>query len=270
MKAQKEKKPKKQKKVIVEKEYNGATNYNVYHMTRIEKILYTLLATVVLFALGYIFYQNFIISALFCLLAVKYPEIKKKDIIRKRKKQLTLQFKDMLYSLSSAVSAGNSIEKALETARDDMVNQYGDADVFIVDELNLMISRLSINQNIEDIFAEFGERSGLEDIQTFADIFEVAKRTGGNLIQIIRQTTDIIADKIGIEIEIDTALSGKKMEQKVVTIMPIVLTLFMTVTTDGFMDPLFTTFGGRIVSTVALAMILAGAFWSNSITNIEI
>ena len=37
----------------------------------------------------------------------------------------------------------------------------------------------------------------LEDIKTFADIFVVSKRTGGNLVQIIRQTTDIIADKTG-------------------------------------------------------------------------
>lgn len=266
----KEKKSKKQKDEVIEKDYNGATNYNVYHMSKQEIVVYTLAAGVALFALGYIFYQNTIISLLFALLAVKFPKIQTKGIIRKRKKQLTMQFKDMLYSLSSAVSAGNSVERALEIARDDMVNQYGESNVFIVTELELMISRISLNQNIEDVFADFAERSGLEDVKTFADIFEVAKRTGGNLVQIIRQTTDVIADKIEIETEMDTTLSGKKMEQKVVTVMPIALTLFMTVTTDGFMDPIFTTLTGRVVATVALALILVGGLWSSSITNIEI
>lgn len=249
---------------------NGAVNYNVYHMSKGEKLLYILLAGALLYGLGYIFYQNVIISLLFSLLALKYPAIRTRAIIRKRKRQLTMQFKDMLYSLSSAVSAGNSVERALVIARDDMVSQYGESNVFIVQELELMVSRISINLNIEDVFADFAERSGLEDIRTFADIFEVAKRTGGNLVQIIRQTTDVIADKIEVETEIDTALSGKKMEQKVVTVMPIALTLFMTVSTDGFMDPIFNTLSGRLVATVALAMILAGALWSNSITNIEI
>lgn len=249
---------------------SGAVNYNVYHMSKGEKLLYILLAGALLYGLGYIFYQNVIISLLFSLLALKYPAIRTKAIIRKRKRQLTMQFKDMLYSLSSAVSAGNSVERALVIARDDMVSQYGESNVFIVQELELMVSRISINLNIEDVFADFAERSGLEDIRTFADIFEVAKRTGGNLVQIIRQTTDVIADKIEVETEIDTALSGKKMEQKVVTVMPIALTLFMTVSTDGFMDPIFNTLSGRLVATVALAMILAGALWSNSITNIEI
>ena len=246
---------------------SGAVNYNVYHMSKGEKLLYILLAGALLYGLGYIFYQNVIISLLFSLLALKYPSIRTRAIIRKRKRQLTMQFKDMLYSLSSAVSAGNSVERALVIARDDMVSQYGESNVFIVQELELMVSRISINLNIEDVFADFAERSGLEDIRTFADIFEVAKR---NLVQIIRQTTDVIADKIEVETEIDTALSGKKMEQKVVTVMPIALTLFMTVSTDGFMDPIFNTLSGRLVATVALAMILAGALWSNSITNIEI
>ncbi len=269
-KAEKKGKKKKKKAEVIEKDYNGATNYNVYHMSKGEMILYTGLAGVLLFGLGYVFYQNIVVSLVFSLLALKYPKIKEKDLIQKRKKQLTLQFKDMLYSLSSAVSSGNSVEHALEIARDDMINQYGEHKIFIVDELELMVSKVSINQNIEDVLANFAERSGIEDVKTFADIFEVAKRTGGNLVQIIRQSTDVIADKIEIETEMDTMLSGKKMEQKVVTVMPILLTFFMTVTTDGFMTPLFTTLAGRLTSTVALVLILAGAFWAQSITNIEI
>ncbi len=262
------KKSKKTKEV--EKDYGDAINYNVYHMSVLEKVVYTLFAAGVLFGLGYVFYHNVIISSIFALLAMKYPKMKTKDIIRKRKRQLSMQFKDMLYSLSSAVSSGSSIELALVTVKDDMINQYGDRDIFIVKELETMVSKVSLNMNIEDIFLDFAERSGLEDVKTFADIFIVSKRTGGNLVQIIRQTTDIIADKIEIETQMETMISGKKMESKIVTIMPIALTVFMTVSTDGFMDPVFTTWSGRAMATVALALILGATIWSNAITNIEV
>lgn len=265
-----EKNAKKRKASEPEKDYNGATNYNVYHMSLPERILYIALAGAVLFAIGFIFYQNVIISGAFALLAFFYPKLRTKEIIKKRKKQLTLQFKDMLYSLSSAVSSGNSVEMALVLTRDDMANQYGEDKVFIVEELDLMNSRIAVNWTIEAALADFAERSGVEDIQTFADIFEVAKRTGGNVVQIIRQTTDVIADKIEIEMEMDTMVSGKKMEQKVATAMPILLVLFLSQTTDGFMDPIFTTFIGRLAATGALILILIGTVWSNSITNIEI
>jgi len=57
-------------------------------------------------------------------------------------------------------------------------------------------------------------RSKNEDVLTFSNIFDISKRQGGNIMQIIRQTTDVISEKIETKTEIETSLSGKKMEQK--------------------------------------------------------
>ena len=100
---------KKEKIEMVARE-DGLTDYNVYLMTKKEKGFYILAAAAVLFAVGYIFYHNLILSALLALLSLKFPKIRTGQIIAKRKKQLTVQFKDMLYSLSSALSVGKSIE----------------------------------------------------------------------------------------------------------------------------------------------------------------
>ena len=245
-------------------------DYSVYIMTKKERILYTLLAAVVLFAVGYVFYRSVVVSLLAALLSVKYPPLRAKEIAQKRQRELTLQFKDMVYSLSSAVGAGTSVERALSVALEDMRKQYVDPKTSIIQELELMVSRVSFGQNIEEVFADFAVRSHLEDVQTFANIFEISKRTGGNMIRIIRQTTDVISEKIETKSEIETALSGRKMEQKVLTAMPILLVLFMTYTTDGFMEPIFTTLGGRLVATLALGCILAGSLWSQKITRIEV
>lgn len=249
---------------------NGAVNYEVYIMSRKEKAGYILLAAVGLFLLGYIFYRSLILSLLLALLAFKYPALRTRQLIRNRKQKLNIQFKDMLYSLSSIVSAGNSVERGFSLVMDDMMNQYADPNAYIIKELQLINSRICLSQNIEDILMDLGKRSGLEDISTFANIFEISKRTGGNLVEIIRQTTDTVAEKIEIEAEIDTLLSGKKMEQKVLTAMPILLVLVLTETTGGFMAPIFTTVAGRLVATVALLMIGIGFFWSQRITDIEI
>ena len=122
-----------------------------------------------------------------------------------------------------------------------MERQYVDPRTHIIQELELIVSKLSMNQNIEDLLIDLSERSGIDDIRTFANIFEISKRTGGNLIQIIRQTSDVISQKIETKQEIDTLLAEKKMEQKVLTVMPILLMLLLTQTTGDFMAPLFTT-----------------------------
>ena len=270
--AQKEtKKPRKQKPPEPVAVYaNGAVNYNVYVMTKREKLFYTLAAAAVLFFLGFVFYRNIVLSALLALLALKYPKYRSKELMEARKKRLNIQFKDMLYSLSSAVSAGSSVERGLIQVKDDMLNQYADPNIDIIRELNMINSKIALGQNIEDVMRDLGERSGSEDIASFASIFEIAKRTGGNLVQIIRETTDTIAEKIEIEGEIDTMLAGKRMEQKVLTAMPILLVFVLTETTDGFMTPIFTTLPGRITATVALIMISIGYFWSRRIANISI
>lgn len=245
-------------------------DYSVYIMTGQEKVLYTILAAMVLFAVGYVFYRSIPICCVFGLLSFKYPSIKAKEIAANRKRALTMQFKDMLYSLSSAVGAGSSVENALSVALEDMRKQYVSSKTSIIRELELMVTRVNLGQNVEDIFADFARRSQIEDIQTFANIFEISKRTGGNMIRIIRQTTDVISEKIETKNEIETALAGRKMEQKVLTAVPVLLILFLTYSSGGFMEPIFTTFGGRIVATIALGMILGGNFWSGKITDIEV
>lgn len=245
-------------------------DYSVYIMTPQEKALYTLLAAAVLFAVGYVFYRSIVISGVFALLSLKYPNMKAKSIAENRQRALTLQFKDMLYSMSSAVGAGSSVENSLSIALEDMRKQYSSPKTSIIRELELMVARVRLGQNVEDIFNDFARRSQIEDVRTFANIFDISKRTGGNMIRIIRQTTDVISEKIETKNEIDTALAGRKMEQKVLTAVPIVLILFLTYGSGGFMEPVFTTLTGRIVATVALMLVVLGNIWSSKITDIKV
>lgn len=244
-------------------------DYDEYDMGRVEWLLYCIAGMAVLFLVGYVFYQNVVLSALCALFGLKYPKMRKKQIIRNRKNKLTLQFKDMLYSLSSAVGAGNSVERALSVTLEDMRQQYNDPNAFIIKELELMTARLSMNRTVEEVIGDFAARSHIEDIQTFGNIFEIAKRTGGNLIEIIRNTTQIIADKIETKTEIETMVASQKMEQKVLTVLPVGLVFFMTKSAGDFMQPIFTTGIGRVIATISLAIIVIGTFWSKKIAEIE-
>lgn len=261
-----------------QKEYHKPTkeeqieniDYSTYYMTKKEIILYTVLGCVVMFALGYIFYRNIIVSLIFALLGFKYPEIKTKEIIRDRQKKISNQFKDMIYAMQSAVSSGSSVENSIEMALDEMKKQYVDPNTIIIKELELMKKNISVGANIEDVFVDFAKRTHNDDVFTFSNIFEISKRTGGNIVEIMRETTNIISEKIEIKGEIDTKLAGRKSEGKVMIAMPILLIFFMSKTTGGFMEPVFTTLAGRISATVALLLIIVGALWSNKITDIEV
>ena len=73
---------KKEKEEMVERE-DGLIDYDVYVMSKKEKIVNIILAAIVLFIVGYIFYHNVILSALLMILAIKWPPIRTRQIIEK-------------------------------------------------------------------------------------------------------------------------------------------------------------------------------------------
>lgn len=260
---------KKDTEVMVERK-DGLTDYNVYIMSRQEKIVNIIFAAIVLFAVGYIFYHSIILSAILMLFAVKWPAIRTKQIIEKRKNQLSLQFKDMLYSLSSALSVGKSVETGLADSLKDLAVIYPDPNTDILVELEYILRGISVNNTIEEMFSQFAERAHLEDIENFVDIFVTCKRTGGDLIEVMRSTSNTIGEKIEIKQEIETSISGKKYEFNFMMVMPVIMVLFLTVTSGDYMAPVFNTIVGKIAMTAAIGTFAVSYLVGSKIMKIEV
>ena len=79
-------------------------------------------------------------------------------------------------------------------------------------ELEYIIRGISMNNTVESMLQKFAERAHLEDVDNFVDIFVTCKRTGGDLIQVMRSTSNTIGEKIEVKQEIDTMIAGKKFD----------------------------------------------------------
>ncbi len=123
---------------------------------------------------------------------------------------------------------------------------------------------------VEEAIKDLAKRSDLEDINNFSDVICICKRTGGNLIEAIKNASGIISDKIEMKQEIETLLSSRKFEQKILNIMPVVMILVLSVTAKDYISPIFTTIQGKVAMTACL-MLLSGAYAiSNKIMNIRL
>ena len=67
---------------------------------------------VLLFMLGYVFYRHPLPSLLLALFGSLYPRQRKKELIRRRKEELKLQFQQALYMLSTSLMQAKSLESA--------------------------------------------------------------------------------------------------------------------------------------------------------------
>jgi len=263
-----------------------ARNYKVYYMKPSEKLFNFLAGFVIGGVLGYIFYggigkdafnepttttyiANAIVVILFGLLTgfVVLP-VRRKQLLEKRKNALKLQFRQLLDNLSVAIGSGKNIPDAFISSCDDLKIIYSDDD-YIIQELELIKTGLTNGVNIEEMLKDFGERSGITDIKSFASVFETCYRKGGNIKDIIRSTQQILVDKIEIEMDIETVITSSRTELNIMMVMPVILISLIKVSSPDFAGN-FTSASGIVATTVALIMFVVAYFIGRKILKIKI
>lgn len=244
-------------------------NYNEYHFTKKEFLKYLFQSVLLCAMINYLFYKTVWIFLLMLPIPVLFMKWKKKQLIRERRKILNYQFKDALNSLSVAVQAGYSIENAVRACTRDLERLY-DRKTDIMEEFHYIESQQRVSVPVEELFLDFGERSGVEDIENFASVFYTAKRTGGDLDQIIQKVSRMLGDKIDVKKEIEATLAAKKSEQFIMSMMPAGIILYLQVTSPGFLNVLYGNPFGICAMTVCAA-IYGGAYWmGKKIVDIEV
>ncbi len=221
------------------------------------------------FLICLLFYDSY--KGIFILLPVflfEYRQLKSKKIIE-QKRQLTLQFKDMMEALVTSLNAGYSLEHAFRDAKKDLELIY-EANSYIFYELDIIITNLKRNIPIEKLLLDFGRRSDIEDIDNFARVVVVAKKSGGNLIRIIQKTVRSISEKISVEEEINTLITAKKLEQKIMMVMPYLIILYLRMTNGNYFDVLYHNPIGAGIMTIFLLLIYVADWWAKKITEIKI
>lgn len=217
----------------------------------------------------YLFYDSY--KAAFLLIPFAWMEYRSLKIKRleEQKRQLTLQFKSMIESLVTSLNAGYSLEHAFEDAKRDLMLVYENTALIFV-ELDVILSGLKVNIPLERLLKDFGERSGVDDIRNFASVVMEAKRSGGNLIRIIQKTVNRIADKIAVEEEIETMITAKKFEERIMMIMPYGIILYLRISNGEFLEVLYHNLLGVMLMTLFLVLIYIADLWTSKIMEIQI
>ena len=187
----------------------------------------------------------------------------------RRRMRLNMEFKDYMYAVSSSLSAGYSIERAFLAGLKDMERLYGEESV-LKKELEAMEKRLSLQEPIEHILKDFADRSDSEDIETFVEVFCYAKRGGGDFLHIIEVSVERLCDKLEVLEEIHTAMAEKKLEQKIMCVVPFGILLFFKVTSTDFIGVLYGNFLGAAIMTAALLLYGAAFFLGMKIMEVEV
>jgi len=222
------------------------------------------------FLVLFIFYNLFTISIIGgSFLGVINIFVSIQSSMKKRLLKLRVQFFDMLEAMSVAMRAGNPMLKSLQNAREDLILIYPETGD-IITELDIIVGRFNNAVPLSVAFSDLAERSGLEDIESFASIYATIEGKSGRADEIIRETQQIISDKMEIEMEIDTLMTAAKSEVNIMLLLPLVILGVIGYAGAGFMDAIYTTGAGRIVSTGGLIVFIISFVMARKFSNIRL
>ena len=234
-------------------------NYKVYYMSKLEKILYFLLAFAIGAVVGYLFYGGLgrdefgQRTTLSWILDISIPGIvglvagrifvpaRTKQIRDKNARTLNSQVRDFLEAFNTSIGAGKNVVDSFHAVYDDMRIQF-EEDAFIVKELEVILSGMANNFDVEDLMEDLGNRSGNDDIVSFANVFRISYRKGGNLKDTIKT---------------------------VMMFMPIALIGIMKAMSPDFARN-FATPAGIASTTIAVGLFVVSYFVGRKILNIKL
>lgn len=223
-----------------------------------------------LLAVGaYFFYRSWLAAVLFSPMLWPFFKYKQKQAAEIRREELMLQFKEAIAALCASMQAGYSAENAMLHATSEMKQLYGETSSIYL-ELQQLIHAVDNNVPLEQALIELAERSGVSEIEDFAEAFLLGKRSGGDMHKIIQSTVSLISEKIEVKRDIKTILSAKRMELKIMSLVPFGIVLYIGAASPGFFHTLYGNPAGICVMSVCLLLYVGALLLGKRIINIAV
>lgn len=245
------------------------TDYQVYVLSKGEKLITGLVIVLLLAGISMLFFQSILLVLILPFIIRKGWLLYGEYCRMKRQKVLLREFRDFLFSLSSSFTTGRYMTEAMKEAGTALYFIYGEKSL-LGKELDCMVKAIEeTGQCDSKVFAEFANRTGLEDIQMLSEVYIACRDTGGNLVTAVNNAAVLLTEKISLEMEIQTMLSQKRLEGTIIAVMPVAMLLFLLWMSPDYLTPMYENITGRLSMAVALMLNVFAYIWMEKMTNVK-
>ena len=161
------------------------------------------------------------------------------------------------------------MREALEEALKELSGIYEEDDE-IITEVRNMLKRMDDGETDEAVLKSFAERTGIEDIEMFSQVYSTCRETGGDIISAMMDASSMLGEKIKIENEIRAVTAQKKTEGVVISVMPLVIIIFLRIIAPDYIAVLYGDPLGILIMSAALVLTGFSYYMIRKITSVEI
>ena len=243
------------------------TNYAILKFELKEELQCFLEGVAIVCLLSYFFYRSYVAVIILIPGIWFYRKEQRKRAGKKRKYILEQQFQETLFSIQTNLQSGYSIENAFLESRSYVVSIYGKS-CDMAKELMWIQKGLANGDSLEHLLWDLGKRCPESALEDFANIYSIACKTGSGWTEVIMKIIDGISQRMEIKQEIETLIHGKKVESRLMSIIPFFILLYMDVTSKGYFDVLYHNLAGIIIMSICMAAYIFAFLISEKITEI--
>ena len=181
----------------------------------------------------------------------------------RRRTKFNDQLPEALATMSNALRAGFSISQAFESVVDQGEKPMSE-------EFAILQQQLRIGMSFEDALESMSQRVGSDDLTLVTTAILISRKTGGNVTEIFDKISETIRGRMKIERKVKTLTAQGRMQGIVVSAMPPLLGLAMTLIKPNLMIPFLTSFMGIMSVLVMCALIFVGWLMIRKIIKIDV
>jgi tight adherence protein B len=186
----------------------------------------------------------------------------KNNRAKKRRALIDKQVVEALSIIKNAVLAGKTIQDAIILAANDIKEPLKTEFAKIAKDISLGIS-------LDKALEKASQNAPSKEYKLMTDTIRLSVQSGASISGIFERITDLTSQRIALFEKIEALTAQGKMSGNVVSAVPFVVMLMMSLLQPEMMNVLFNTLAGNILLLIVVIMIIAGSFAIRKLTEVD-
>jgi tight adherence protein B len=182
--------------------------------------------------------------------------------VKNRRRLFEEQLPDNLQVLASALRAGYSFSSAMASMAEDAPEPSRS-------ELRRASTDEQLGTDIAEALEAVGQRMANPEIQYVGIVARMQREAGGNTAEVLDQVIETIRGRQELRRRVRVLTAQGRMGGGVISVMPIVLVVTMSLANPGYFNPLFESTIGVLLVFAGLFMLGAGWLIIRKVVDIE-
>jgi tight adherence protein B len=180
-----------------------------------------------------------------------------------RMKAFAREFPDALDLLVSALRAGLSFSAAMQIASEESPDP-------VRGEFAVTVEEQALGIDFREAMINLTRRVDSLDLRFFVTAVLLQRDTGGNLAEILHNTSLLLRDRFRVLGDIQTFTAQGRMTGAILSLLPLFMALFMLTTAPEYFRPMIESHSGRVALVIAGGMQLMGMLVIRQIVKIRV